>query len=186
MRYRQIRSVIMLYPKSSALYIILAIVLLSSLGYHNSSGAQQESPSNSEFSSVEERRLHVRIIEDQNSLIDDKKALVLEEARLEKLKAEIDAKLTEIDRKLGEMEAQRKVLEKLSEEQQRIQNLAKIYENMDPFLAAEAVSDLDRQVAAAILASMKPRSAAKILDGLSREQAAEISRLFLEMPVRQQ
>lgn len=191
MRYRQIRSVIMLYPKPSALYIILVIVLLSSLGYHNSSGAQQESPSNSEFSSVEERRLHVRIIEDQNSLIDEKKALVLEEARLEKLKAEIDAKLTEIDRKLAEMEAQRKVLEKLSEEtqteeQQRIENLAKIYENMDPFLAAEAVSDLDRPVAAAILASMKPRSAAKILDGLSREQAAEISRLFLEMPVRQQ
>lgn len=181
----------MLYPKPSALYIILVIVLLSSLGYHKSSGAQQESPSNSEFSSVEERRLHVRIIEDQNSLIDEKKALVLEEARLEKLKAEIDAKLTEIDRKLAEMEAQRKVLEKLSEEtqteeQQRIENLAKIYENMDPFLAAEAVSDLDRQVAAAILASMKPRSAAKILDGLSREQAAEISRLFLEMPVRQQ
>ena len=181
----------MLYPKASALYIILAIVLLSSMGYHNSSGAQQGSPSNSEFSSVEERRLHVRIIEDQNSLIDEKKALVLEEARLEKLRAEIDAKLTEIDRKLAEMEAQRKVLEKLSEEtqteeQQRIENLAKIYENMDPFLAAEAVSDLDRQVAAAILASMKPRSAAKILDGLSREQAAEISRLFLEMPVRQQ
>ena len=114
----------------------------------------------------------MRIIEDQKSLIDEKKELVLEEARLEKLKAEIDAKLAEIDDKLAEMEAQKKVLEKLLEEkqrkdQQRIKNLGKIYENMDPLLAAEAVSDLDRQVAAAILASMKPRSAAKILDGLA-------------------
>ncbi|MBT8345379.1 MAG: hypothetical protein KJO28_03670 [Desulfofustis sp.] len=167
----------------------MAISLFASLGYQTSSGAAQESPPNSEFSSVEERRLHVRIIEDQDSLIDEKKALVLEEARLEKLKAEIDAKLTEIDSKLAQMEAQKKVLEALLEEkqrdeQQRIENLGKIYENMDPLLAAEAVSDLDRQVAAAILASMKPRSAAKILDGLSRQQAAEISRLFLEMPAQ--
>jgi flagellar motility protein MotE (MotC chaperone) len=149
--------------------------------------SSEERPSDEEFTSVEERRLHVRIVEDQNSLIDEKKALVLEEARLEKLRSEIDAKLAEIDSKLAEMEAQRKILdamvkEKQGEEQQRIKNLGKIYENMDPFLAAEAVSDLDLQIAAAILASMKPRSAAKILDGLSREQATEISRLFLAMP----
>ena len=177
----------MSYPKPSAFSFILVILLLTSLG-NQYSVAQQESPSGNEFSSVEERRLHVRIIEDQDSLIDAKKALVLEEARLEKLKVEIDAKLTEIDRKLAEMEAQKKILEALSDKKQtaqqmRIKNLGKIYENMDPLLAAEAVSDLDRQVAAAILSSMKPRSAARILDGLSREQAAEISRLFLEMPV---
>ena len=180
----------MSFLKHSAHFVIVLILVLTSFDYHAAFGAEQESPSDGEFSSVEERRLHVRIIEDQNSLIDEKKALVLEEARLEKLKAEIDAKLTEIDRKLAEMEAQKKVLEALSEgkrseQLQRIDNLAKIYENMDPLLAAEAVSDLERQVAAAILASMKPRSAARILDGLSREQAAEISRLFLEMPATQ-
>ena len=191
MRYPWIRPVITLSHKRSAQRIAFTVLLLVPLWYHASSGAEQEPPTRSDFSSVEERRLHVRIIEDQKSLIDEKKALVLEEARLEKLRSEIDAKLAEIDRKLAEMEAQKKVLEALSEEQQtkelqRIENLAKIYENMDPLLAAEAVSDLDRQVAAAILAAMKPRSAAKILDGLSREQAAEISRLFLEMPVTKQ
>jgi flagellar motility protein MotE (MotC chaperone) len=181
----------MSYHNHPVFSLILVILLLVAFGFHGSSAAEHESPSSSEFSSVEERRLHVRIIEDQNSLIDAKKALVLEEARLEKLKAEIDAKLTEIDRKLAEMEAQKKILEAMSEQkqtsrQERIDNLGKIYENMDPLLAAEAVSDLDRQVAAAILSSMKPRSAARILDGLSREQAAEISRLFLEMPDKEQ
>jgi len=167
--------------------LVLAVLLHIAIGSRTLIGSELEQPSSNEFSSVEERRLHVRIIEDQNSLIDEKKALVLEEARLEKLRAEIDAKLAEIDRKLAEMEAQRKALEALSEkeqgvDQERIDNLAKIYENMDPLLAAEAISDLDLEVAAAILASMKPRSAAKILDGLSREQAAEISKLFLTMP----
>ena len=191
MRYQWIRPVITLSHKRSALRIVLVVLLLVPFGYPTSSSADQEPTSASDFSSVEERRLHVRIIEDQKSLIDEKKALVLEEARLEKLRSEINAKLEEIDRKLAEMEAQKKVLEALSEEQQtkelqRIENLAKIYENMDPLLAAEAVADLDRQVAAAILAAMKPRSAAKILDGLGREQAAEISRLFLDMPITEQ
>ena len=165
------------------------MLLLTALSCRTLFGAEENDPASGEFSSVEERRLHVRIIEDQNSLIDEQKALVLEEARLEKLKAEIDAKLVEIDNKLAEMEDQKKVLEgllaeKQREEQQRIKNLGKIFENMDPLLAAEAISDLDRQIAAAILASMKPRAAAKILDGLSREQTAEISRLFLTMPAQ--
>ena len=57
-------------------------------------------------------------------------------------------------------------------------------EGMDPILAAQAVADLDPAVAAAILAAMKPRSAARILNGLSKEQATEISRLFLAMPTQ--
>ena len=151
--------------------------------------AEPEPISGEEFSSVEERRLHVRIIEDQASLIDEKKALVLEETRLENLKNEIDEKLAQIERKLAEMATQKQALETLltekqGKEQQRIKNLGRIYENMDPILAAQAVADLDRQVAAAILATMKPRSAAKILNGLSREQASEISRFFLAMPAQ--
>lgn len=167
----------------------LSVLLTFLVGYPVLSSAQQQTSPGEEFSSVEERRLHVRIIEDQDSLIEEKKTLVLEEARLEKLKSEIDVKLAEIDRKLAEMEAQKRALEVLLKEKenqdlQRLKNLGKIYESMDPLLAADAVADLDRPVAAALLASMKPRSAAKILDALSREEAAEISRLFLAMPAQ--
>lgn len=169
-------------------YISSTLIMLSFLS-PALNAAEGDSVSSGDFTSVEERRLHVRIIEEQDSLIDKKKALVLEETRLEKLKAEVDLKLEEIDRKLVEMERQKMALEALSEEnrldeQQRIKGLGRIYENMDPLLAAEAVADLDRQVAAAILATMKPRSAAKILNGLSREAATEISRLFLAMPAQ--
>ncbi|MGI9536768.1 MAG: MotE family protein [Desulfocapsaceae bacterium] len=180
----------MLFHELVILRFISTTLIILLFGYSILNAAEPVTTSSSEdFSSVEERRLHVRIIEEQDTLIQEKKALVLEETRLEKLKTEIDAKLAEIDHKLVEMEAQKKVLEALLSqkqegEQQRIKNLGKIYENMDPILAAEAVADLDPQVAAAILAAMKPRSAARILNVLSREQATEISRLFLAMPAQ--
>ena len=41
------------------------------------SAAEEQSTSSEEFSSVEERRLHVRIIEDQDSLIEEKGAVLL-------------------------------------------------------------------------------------------------------------
>lgn len=172
--------------------MIRSIIYLSILLFFLAStvnAEERQTVSSGDFSSVEERRLHVRIIEEQDALIDKKKALVLEETRLEKLRAEVDLKLEEIDRKLNEMESQKMALEALLEEkqvqeQQRIKGLGRIYENMDPLLAAEALADLDREVAAAILATMKPRPAAKILNGLSREEATEISRLFLAMPAQ--
>ena len=169
------------------LRFIVSALIIFPFGCPMLSAAEVETTSSEDFSSVEERRLHVRIIDEQDTLIDEKKALVLKESRLEKLETEIDAKLAEIDRKLAEMQTQKQALEALlsekrEAEQQRVKNLGRIYESMDPILAAQAVADLDPQVAAAILAAMKPRSAARILNGLSREQATEISRLFLSMP----
>lgn len=179
----------MSFHKSLVLRCIVNVLMVLPFWCPVISVADQDNTSGEGFSSVEERRLHVRIIEDQDTLIEEKKALVLEETRLEKLKTEIDAKLAEIDRKLVEMETQKQALEALlskrqDAEQQRLKSLGRIYEGMDPILAAQAVADLDPAVAAAILAAMKPRSAARILNGLSKEQATEISRLFLAMPTQ--
>lgn len=182
-----IRVIIMSYLEHLPLQFTTSVLLILLFGWPLLSSAEQDSTSSNDFSSVEERRLHVRIIEEQDSLIEDQKSLVLEEIRLEKLRDEIDAKLAEIDRKLAELETRKQDLEQLlsqkeKKDQQRLISLGKIYENMDPFVAAEAVAALDRQVAADILAAMKPRSAAKILDVLNREEAAEISRFFLALP----
>ena len=179
----------MSFHKFSVLRCIISALIVLPFWCTLLCAAEQDTTSDEGFSSVEERRLHVRIIEDQDTLIEAKKALVLEETRLEKLKTEIDAKLAEIDRKLIEMETQKQALEALlsrrqDAEQQRIKGLGRIYEGMDPNLAAQAVADLDPAVAASILAAMKPRSAARILNGLSKKQATEISRLFLAMPTQ--
>lgn len=148
---------------------------------------QQSGQSDDDYSSVEERRLQVRIIETHDTLIEEKKALRLKETRLLKLEEEVDAKLDSIDRKLAQMEQQKRDLETLLKkksevEQKRVKSLGQIYENMDPVLAAQALANLDRQLAADILAEMKPRAAARVLNGFTTEQAAEISRLFLATP----
>ena len=122
----------MLYHEPSVSRLIVAALLALAFFCRPVGAAEHDTESGEGFSSVEERRLHVRIIEDQESLIEDRKALVLEEARLEKLKAEIDDKLEEIDRKLAEMEVQKEALEALLKEKQeqdqrRVENLGKIF-----------------------------------------------------------
>lgn len=166
----------------------IAILTLSVLSPFSLTAQQTEVP-DQDFSSVEERRLHVRIIEEHSDIINEKKALLLKEKELESLKEEIDKKLEEIDRQLAKMEEQKQELETLlalksEKEQQKIKNLSRIYENMEPVRAAQALADLERQTAADILSHMKSRSAAKILNSLNRQQAAEISRLFLSLPAQ--
>ena len=49
---------------------------------------------------------------------------------------------------------------------------------MDPIKAALALSGLEQQLAADLLANMKVKAAAKILDSLNKPQATEISKTF--------
>ena len=66
-------------------------------------------------------------------------------------------------------------------EKDKIKNLSKIYESMEPGKAAMAITGLDQQLAAELLANMRTRSAAQILDNLDNQQTTEISRLFLSL-----
>ena len=68
--------------------------------------------------------------------------------------------------------------EKNAEEVKKVKDLSKIYEKMDPLKAALALSGLQQQLAADLLANMKVKSAAKILDSLNKPQATEISKTF--------
>lgn len=149
--------------------------------------SEPEAPDSGQFSSVEERRLHVKIIEEHESLANEKKELLIREKTLKNLEAEIDRKLDEIDEKLVELEEQKRVLEDLlakknKAEQRRMENLGTVYANMIPVQAARALSKLDVQTAADILAAMSPRSAARIINGLSADRASEITRKLLSGP----
>ena len=68
--------------------------------------------------------------------------------------------------------------DKSAEENKRIQNLAVIYAKMSPVKAAQAITGLDQQLAADLLAGMKVRAAAKILDQISKQKATELSTTF--------
>ena len=136
-----------------------------------------------EFATVEERRLHATMLEERASIYEEKKELALRKKELKTLEDAVDKKLAEIDKKLEELEQSKQQLaellaEKSAEEVQRIKDLSKIYEKMDPVKAALALSGLEQQLAADLLANMKVKSAAKILDSLNKPQATEISKTF--------
>ena len=146
--------------------------------------AQETAPSEDlEFSSVEERRLHATMKEERAMIFEEKKELVLREKELKTLEDAVDKKLAEIDKKLEELERSKQQLNELlavksAQEVKKIQDLSKIYEKMDPVKAALALSGLEQQLAADLLANMKVKSAAKILDSLNKPQATEISKTF--------
>jgi len=136
-----------------------------------------------EFSSVEERRLHASMLEERAIIFEEKKELDLRKKELKTLEDAVDKKLVEIDKKLQELELSKQQLaellaEKSAEESKKIKDLSKIYEKMDPIKAALALSGLEQQLAADLLANMKVKSAAKILDSLNKPQATEISKTF--------
>ncbi len=147
----------------------------------------QDSPSETiNLPSVEERRLQVRIVETQEGILEEKKALALKHKELDTLKTSIDERLAAIDVKLDQMKQQKVQLEELlakkdQAEKDKIKNLSKIYESMEPGKAAMAITGLDQQLAAELLANMRTRSAAQILDNLDNQQTTEISRLFLSL-----
>jgi len=136
-----------------------------------------------QFSSVEERRLVDSIKAERTTIQEERKTLELRKNELKSIEEGVDKKLAEIDTKLMELKALRQQIEKLltaksEEEMKKTQELAKIYEKMSPDKAALALSGLEKQLAADILANMKVKAAAKILDQTSQQKARELSTAF--------
>lgn len=159
-------------------------ICLFTLSCFSSLYAQDNNPSEEvEFSSVEQRRLHATMKEERAVIFEEKKELTLREKELKTLEDAVDKKLAEIDKRLEELKRSKQQLtellaEKSAEEVKKVKDLSKIYEKMDPLKAALALSGLEQQLAADLLANMKVKSAAKILDSLNKPQATEISKTF--------
>jgi flagellar motility protein MotE (MotC chaperone) len=135
------------------------------------------------FSSVEERRIDNTISQERASIRKEREEIALDKKELKTLEEGVDKKLADLDRKLEEMkDLQKKIgvllAEKSTEEKKRIQSLAGIYEKMAPAKAALAMSGLEPQLAADLLASMKVKAAAKVLDQIAKQKATDLSTTF--------
>ncbi|MBW1635839.1 MAG: hypothetical protein JRC87_09500 [Deltaproteobacteria bacterium] len=136
-----------------------------------------------EFSSVEGRRLQHLVIEERTNVHKEQEELILKKKGLKTLEDAVDKKLVEINSKLAELKKLQKKIElllaeKSVEEKKRVKSLASIYERMTPEKASLALSGLDQQLAADLLANMKVKSAAKILDQTSKTKTTQLSTAF--------
>lgn len=135
-----------------------------------------------QIASVEERRILVALEEEYAKLSD-------REAEIERREIELKTLAAEVDKKLAAMQELRQELLKLLDrkqqaEQQRLVQLAAIYEKMEPAKAATLISELDQRQAIALLLGIKEKIAGKILDNLDPKIATELSRAFNKTPVR--
>ncbi len=164
------------------LHLILILAIALSFFQANwARAAENESPQ--EFRSVEERRLYEDIMAENKRLQEEKKDFGLKQKELKTLEDGVDKKLAEIDKKLVELRDLQKKLEVLLSEKsalelKKIQDLAKIYDKMDPAKAALALAGLDERLAADLLANMKVKAAAKILDQMTKPKTTELSTTF--------
>jgi flagellar motility protein MotE (MotC chaperone) len=113
----------------------------------------------------------------------EREEIALRKKELKTLEEGVDKKLTEIDGKLEELRKLQDEIEillvgKSAIEKKRLQELASIYQKMMPAKAALAITGLDQQLAADLLANMKVKAAAKILDQISKQKATELSTTF--------
>jgi len=136
-----------------------------------------------QYGSVEERRIDNSIVQERESIRKEWQGIALRKKELKSLEEGVDKKLAEMDQKLKELRKLQNKIDallatKATEEQKRIRELAGIYQKMSPAKAALALTGLDHQLAADLLANMKTKAAAKILDQISRQKATEISTTF--------
>ncbi len=98
-----------------------------------------------------------------DSLAQQLEAIRTEKAELEKLKVEVQELLAAKD--------------KANEE--KLYNLAKIYDGMDPVQLASVMSGINDSIVVAILPRMKSQKASKILESMPADRAARISTKLL-------
>jgi flagellar motility protein MotE (MotC chaperone) len=140
------------------------------------------------FKSVEERRLYAILQNERDNLEEEKKVIALKEKELKTLQEEADKKLELLDEKLAELQKTQKKIEELlaekdARELKKTKDLSLIYAKMTPDKAALAMTALEEQLAANLLASMKVKSAAKILDRMDKVKASQLSTTFTTIKV---
>ncbi len=166
----------------------LFVVFLALLPQNIQAADSSSLDSVKDYGSVEERRLDATILQERTSIRREREDIALRKKELKTLEEGVDKKLTEMDAKLEELrQLQKKIAALLADksviEKKRIQDLANIYQKMSPDKAALAITELDQQLAADLLANMKVKSAAKILDQTSKLKTTEISNSFTSIQI---
>ncbi len=123
-----------------------------------------EEPVKADSAGVEQlQSAEAEIQSKSDSLAQQMETIRTETAELEKLKAELQELLAA----------------KNKDEEEKLYNLAKIYDGMDPVQLAGVMSGINDSIVVAILPKMKSQKASKILESMPADRAARISTKLL-------
>jgi flagellar motility protein MotE (MotC chaperone) len=161
--------------------MILAIVLC--LYAFPGNAAPEDLVDGQQIDSVEERRILVSIEDKYAELAEREETLENREMELKTLQAEVD-------KKLASMQQLREELENLLDRKQKAENerigeLSRIYEKMEPEKSAVLLRQLDHQLAVELLLGIKKKTAGAIMDSLDPQTATELSKAFTEISMNE-
>ena len=164
------------------IFKVVSISMVFFLCFGNLYAASPGLVDDGKISSVEERRILVSI-EDEYAKLRER------ESKIDTREMELKTLVAEVDKKLAAMQQLRNELVELLDrkdatEGERIGELSKIYEKMNPQKAAVLITALDYQLAVDLLLGIKKKTAGKILDNLDPETATKLSKAFTEIPVK--
>ncbi|RKX20683.1 MAG: hypothetical protein DRP26_01185 [Candidatus Zixiibacteriota bacterium] len=106
----------------------------------------------------------------RRSIADEKADLQSQKERLIKEKEKLEALREEIQQLLAD---------KRKAEEERMYNLAKIYDGMDQESVAKVFSQMEDSLVVVILPKMKPANASQVLEFLPPDRSARISKMLL-------
>ncbi|HVP07596.1 MAG TPA: hypothetical protein VMS71_07120 [Candidatus Acidoferrum sp.] len=105
---------------------------------------------------------------------DEAGTLSKERDALDRRKAELDARQKLIDATDKQVTAKLQKLEQMSND--RVTNLAKLYDGMDPTAVAKLMANLDDSIVVAIIPRMKQKNASEVLSLIPPQRAAKLSK----------
>ncbi len=109
-------------------------------------------------------------IAEVNWLEQEKTALAQKEQELNARQAELESLDKEVSRKLLVLE---------QAQTSRVNNLAKLYDGMDPRAVAQLMANLDNETVVAILPRMKAKNASAVLELVPPKRAAKLSKQMI-------
>lgn len=129
--------------------------------------------------SVEERRLRIEIQQELAQVRAKAESLRQKEMELKSLQEEVDKKLNALSKVREQLDQQ--LAQKDEAQLQKVRELAKMYEKMDPATAAEVLANLDHDLAIGILGGIKSKAAGKILANMEKDQAVRLSKNYANL-----
>jgi flagellar motility protein MotE (MotC chaperone) len=127
-------------------------------------------PTEAELASEETTTATEDSLEEVNWLKKEKAALAEREKALDERQKELEALDLEVSKKLTTLE---------QAESNRIAQLARLYDSMDPRAVAKLAANLDDATVVAILPRMKPKNASQVLALLPAKRGAKLSKQMI-------
>jgi flagellar motility protein MotE (MotC chaperone) len=159
---------------------LLAILALLAIG---AAVQAEELTDDPHAKSVKVRRPLMSIEQGYQRMAKREADLVNSELQLKILLSEVSERLSEMQKLRETLHLQLDGMKK--EEGQRIQDLSKIYEKMDPAKVALMIKEFDRQMAVELLRNIKSKAAGKIFNNLDVKTAISLSRSFASIPTEE-